>query len=265
MGDARGRLRLPETSASTIDATLRAVKTAYAACGKHAYFVLAPNKQSIYPEELGENRDQRTRFDGLLEKLSPQARAMVIDPRPALRAAKSAQPFPLYFHGDTHWNTLGGYYAYRAVVEAMARDNAIYAPERAALENYTISVKPFEGGDIVMRILYLPGRSPDILPEPKPKPPLRDAAVTDVDGTLTFTNPDGRGRLVMRGDSFGPQLAASLARHFAEVVMLRRTSAWLAFDGEQARNADVELLESAERFLPTFATPPVNPEKACGK
>lgn len=264
MADVRGRLRLPDETAVTIDTILRGVHASYSPCGKRAFFLLAPNKQSIYPEQLGEDRDRPTRFDALLERLSPVARAMVIDPRPALRAAKYAHAAPLYYLTDTHWNGLGTYYAYRTVVETLARENAIYAPERAAFENYELRIRPFVLGDMAVRMLYLTGRFADVAPMLLPKPPLRDATVTDTPLRMTFANPDGRGRLVMRGDSFAPALAASLARHFAEVTLLPRTAVLLAFDGADAHDADVVLIESAERFLPTIATPPLNLEKACG-
>lgn len=267
MADVRGRLRLPDETAVVIDNILRAAKANYSACGKQAFALVAPNKQSIYPEQMDAGRAGYlpSRFDGLLEKLSPTARAMVIDPRPAMRAAKASHPVPLFFHTDTHWNDLGTYHAYRAVVETLVRANAIHRPERAAFENYELSVRPFEGGDMATRILYLPWRFSDVIPTLEPKPPLRSAVKTEEPTLFRYVNPDGEGRLVIHGDSFGPPLAAFLARHFAEVILLPRTSWTLAFDGALTAKlrADVTLLETAERFLPSLAASPRNLEQTC--
>lgn len=268
MSDARGYLRMAETDIALIDRQVASVLNHLAACGKAAFVVIAPNKQSIYPEQMDADRAGYlpSRFDGLLEKLSPTARAMVIDPRPAMRAAKASHPVPLFFHTDTHWNELGTYHAYRAVVEALVRANAIHRPERAAFENYDLHIRPFEGGDMATRILYLPWRFPDAIPTLQPKPPLRSAVKTEEPTLFRYVNPDGEGRLLIHGDSFGPPLAAFLARHFAEVILLPRTVWPLAFDGALTAKlrADVILVETAERFLPSLATPPRNLEQACG-
>jgi hypothetical protein len=191
---------------------------------------------------------------------------MIIDPRPAMRAAKASHPLPLYFHTDTHWNDLGAYYAYRTVVETLARANAIYAPERAAFGNYEVTIRPFREGDMATRILYLPWRFSDEIPILQPKPPMRPATQSEEPGLIRFTNPDGKGRLVINGDSFSPALARFLGVHFAEVVLLLRIAWPPAFDGAVAKNfkPDVVLIETAERFLPALATPPRNLEQACG-
>jgi hypothetical protein len=183
-----------------------------------------------------------------------------------MRAAKSSHPVPLYFHTDTHWNDLGAYYAYRTVVETLSKVNAIHAPQRAAFENYELTVRPFEGGDMATRILYLPWRFSDQIPTLMPRPPMRAATQTEEPRLFRFTNPDGKGRLVIHGDSFGPMIARLLAVHFAEVILLPRTQWPLAFDGAIAArlHPDVTLVETAERFLPSLATPPRNLEQACG-
>lgn len=266
MSDVRGRLRLPDETATSIDNILRAAQAAYSLCGRHTYMVVAPNKQSIYPEEMGADRAGYlpSRFDGLLDKLSPAVRAMMIDPRPAMRAAKANHSMPLYFHTDTHWNDLGAYYAYRSVVETLAKANAVYKPERAAFENFELTVFPFDG-DMATRVLYLPGRFADVRPVLQPKPPLRPVMQSEEPGLIRFTNPDGQGRLIINGDSFGPFLSRMLAVHFREVILLPATDWPLAFDGAVAKNLkpDVALVETAERLLPSLATAPRNLDQAC--
>jgi hypothetical protein len=251
----------------TIDTQLSAVRASYASCGRQAFVVVAPNKQSIYPEELGVGFSgyAPSRLDGLLEKLSPSARAMMVDLRPALRAEKSSHPAQLYYRTDTHWNALGIFHSYRGVVEALARANAIDRPELAALTNYDLTTLPYAGGDMAQRVLNAPWRFPDSDVVLTPKPPLATAVQTIGSDRITFANPAGKGRLLIIGDSFAPLMAHFLARHFAEVTVLERVYWTLAFDGAMtaALRADVTLLETVERTLPDLATAPRNLERAC--
>jgi hypothetical protein len=267
MADIRGRLRLADSVTKAIDTHLPAVRARYAACGRQAFVVVAPNKQSIYPEELGVGFSgyAPSRLDGLLEKLSPPARAMMIDLRPALRAEKSSHPVPLYYRTDTHWNAFGVFHSYRGVVEALGRANAIDRPELAAMTNYDPTISPYAGGDMAQRVLNAPWRFPDSDVVLTPKPPLVTATQTVGSDRITFANPAGKGRLLIIGDSFAPPLAPFLARHFAEVTVLERVYWQLAFDGAMtaALRADVTLLETVERALPDLATAPRNLDRAC--
>jgi hypothetical protein len=267
MADARGRLRLEESATRAIDTQLPAVRASYAACGRQAFVVVAPNKQSIYPEELGVGFSgyAPSRLDGLLENLSPPARSMMIDLRPALRAEKSNHPAPLYYRTDTHWNALGIFYSYRSVVEALARAGAIDRPELASLANYDLAILPYAGGDMAQRVLNAPWRFPDSDVVLTPKARLATASRAIGPDRITFANPAGKGRLLMIGDSFAPLMAPFLARHFAEVTVLERVYWPLAFDGAMtaALRADVTLLETVERALPDLAAAPRNLDRAC--
>ena len=69
----------------------------------------------------------------------------------------------------------------------------------------------------------------------------------------------------MLADSFGPPLASLLGRHFAEVEMLSRPTWPAYFDGElvAARDADVTLIEMAERSLPELLQVPTGFDRLC--
>ena len=263
-GGASERTRFGDRTVAEIDATLRAVRDAYAACRKEVLGVVAPNKQSIYPEELAEGSGTTpSRFDDLKARLGPQTRPMLGDLRPPLRAAKP-EGVPVYYKTDTHWNDLGAFYAYRAIVEMLARRNAIERPELASLAQYEIVMRPFSG-DLAVRLLNLPWHLAESAPFLVARSTLPQFSVEEGPHRTTFRNPAGTGRLLLQGDSFGPALARYFAPHYAEVTVLWRTNEAQVFDGAQtaAYRADVTIYEIVERNLHELANPPQNLTQVC--
>ena len=264
--DLRGSLRMADPDIARLDRQMAATRTQFTACGKTAFVAIAPNKQSIYPEELRDGGAYRdSRLDHVLAHLGPEARPMFIDPRSELRANKSRHGVPNYRPTDFHWNDLGAFIAYQKIVSVLAQNSAIDRPELATLEGVSIRAENAAGGDVAVRMLYLPWNFPDqnVVLAGLPSLPLSLDVQRD---RVVITNPQGKRKLLILADSFGPPLATFLARHFAEVEMLSRPT-WLAvFDGEMAaaRKADVTILEIAERSLPELLQPPLRPERACG-
>ncbi|MEA2874480.1 MAG: alginate O-acetyltransferase complex protein AlgJ, partial [Hyphomicrobiales bacterium] len=162
LADLRGQLRMTDHEIAQIDRQLAAVRAQFATCGKRAFIAIAPNKQSIYPENVRDTEAyMRSRLDDFLERLPPDTRLMFIDPRPELRAGKSRYGAPVYFPTDSHWNDLGAFIAYQKIVSAFAQDKVIARPELATLDGASIEVEPFAAGDVATRILYLPWNFPD--------------------------------------------------------------------------------------------------------
>ena len=82
--------------------------------------VFAPGSPSIYPEYLPgwvRPSSHGTRLDQLLEALKAAPEVSAVDLRPALREAKAWAP--LYSQTDTHWNLVGGWVAYSAIMTAL--------------------------------------------------------------------------------------------------------------------------------------------------
>lgn len=79
-------------------------------------FVVAPNKESVYPDRLpGHLRRPgvQTRMDQLLAHLRDNSHVELLDLRPVLRRAR--QSGEVYFPLDTHWNDRGAFAAYREI------------------------------------------------------------------------------------------------------------------------------------------------------
>ncbi|MEJ0074563.1 MAG: hypothetical protein WDO17_03800 [Alphaproteobacteria bacterium] len=263
--DLRGTLRMAEGDVARLDRQLAAARAQFSACGKTAFIVIAPNKQSIYPEELREGGTYLpNRLDDVLGKLGPAARSMVIDPRPELRTSKSRYGVPPYFPTDSHWNDLGVFIAYQKIVATLAQANAIDRPDLATLDGVSVHAVTSAGGDIATRMLYLPWNFPDqtVVLRGLPAVPLSREVQRD---RLLLTNPQGNRKLLIFGDSFAAWLAPLLARHFAEVEVLSRPTWPATFDGElvATRKADVTIIEIAERSLPELLQPAARLDRVC--
>lgn len=83
--------------------------------------MVAPNKESIYPDHLpdwaapGQPGVTDALFEGTGERLFH-------DLRQPLRAARQGETVPQFYRYDTHWNTWGASHAFRAFSERLGRE-----------------------------------------------------------------------------------------------------------------------------------------------
>jgi hypothetical protein len=81
-------------------------------------FVIAPDKQTIYPEHMPEDIRKargRSRFDQFADHLKKRSDLAFLDLRGPLLGAKSGQQ--LYYRTDTHWNINGAFVAYTQIMD----------------------------------------------------------------------------------------------------------------------------------------------------
>jgi alginate O-acetyltransferase complex protein AlgJ len=265
MADSRGKLRFTPIEVKRIDAQLRAAHDRFAACGIPSAVFIAPNKQSIYGEFLI-NVDAgvpSTRLDALMEEISAPAKDMIIDPRPTMRAAKrSHAPVRLYNKTETHWNFLGAYYGYVAIIEKIAPMVKLAHRELTSLDNYQITAEPYPGGDMATRVLFSPWRFADENVSLHPKLPIEGPGQVQIDQVhFIYRNPRGTGRIVLFGDSFATYLVPFLAQHFAEVHRYVGEE----FNGSVVarHRPDVVLFETLESYAPRLLLPPIDLDAAC--
>jgi hypothetical protein len=121
-----------------------------AARGVKYLFVLAPDKQDIYPEELpawlrnAAPTNRETKLDQFLKYMKEHSTVEVLDLRPPLLAAKKIAP--TYLQNDTHWNRFGGFVACQEVVKTLMKQFPDVPPLR--LEDFTWTNAPATGGDL---------------------------------------------------------------------------------------------------------------------
>lgn len=265
MHDFRGMLRFPPDRISKIESSLRTTHDALAACAITFLVVIVPNKQSIYGQFLGgDEATVRTRLDDMLDHLDASVRSTILDLRQPLRAAAlRVTPQVLYRRTDTHWNDLGAYVAYRAVL------NRLTSPEKqidsTPLGKFTIEVRPSRGGDIA-RMLLAPDLFPDIdLTVRLPTEPSNIESRQTGSGMFVFrrtaNDRDGR-QVLLFGDSFAPSLAMLLARHFG-TVYVRPPSIDVQEIGQL--KPDIVIFETVARYEERLVAPMAHIEQACAR
>ena len=191
VADFMGTKLLSDADLAHWRAELVARHDTLAAQGIHYYFLIAPNKESIYPEYMpyARPRGVQSDLDRLLALFDRGGRpGWIIDPRPALLATKNA--LPLYHPIDVHWNDWGGFIGYGVLAGQMARDGV--AVNRIAVGDGAFRPQQQTDGDLpnMMRLTPYPivttsavyGGAHLACDAPVPAPPVADATQPPVRG-----------------------------------------------------------------------------------
>lgn len=190
-------------------------------------FVVAPGKQTLYPEFLPEGlhpRGGRTRVDQVVEALRARTSVPVLDLRESLLAAKAGGP-ALFHQTDTHWNDVGAAIGYRAILRALPAVPGLAPP--AGPEAFTLTPSPQPGGDLANMLgLDTTIRETELRLVPRQprrariiEPPTRERGF-GVPRLITVVDDPALPRAVFYRDSFGSALIPFLAEHFSRMVAL---------------------------------------------
>ncbi len=229
-------------------------------------FVPAPNKSTIYPEHVPAaiNRVQaRSRLDQLLDYLRRRSDIEFLDLRPALLRRKRDER--IYHKTDSHWNDLGGYWAYREIAERLHRFFPALHP--LAPEGIVIGRHAGPGGDLaklldlqedVFRETYITAR---------PRVPIQARAGSPTPGfrprapwvkLVASECPAGEvASAVMVRDSFAHQLMPFLSGHFRRIVYIWDWELHAFPDVIAREKPSVVIDQMAERSL--WSILPLNP------
>jgi alginate O-acetyltransferase complex protein AlgJ len=185
-----------------------------AARGIKYLFVVAPDKQDIYPENLPDwlrnaaPAGRKTKLDQFLEYMNAHSTVAIADLRPALLAAKPDAP--LYLINDVHWNALGCFIGAQEMARALRRQLPELPPLR--MDDFTWTKQPTTGGDMAA---YLGTDPPETnsfafqLKAGRPMPRVQSLAPVDtvwnrhVFQTLAENEAGPEIRAVFFQDSFG--------------------------------------------------------------
>jgi hypothetical protein len=228
-------------------------------------FVVAPNKSTIYPEQVPARfRRAATRLDQLLDYLGRRplpAGFRMLDLRKKLRAAKPR--YPVYGKIDSHWNGFGAMLAAQRILQTLSGFYPLRPPTAADFE---VSLEPGSGprGDLAAMLSLA-----DVLSEPHrvkvaPRSPARMVVaepahwITEhLEREITICPGAGLPEALMFRDSFGYALAGFLSEHFKKMTYIRDIG--LGFHPRivlQVR-PKIVIQEMAERFFLVLS--PVNP------
>lgn len=235
INDYRGLTQFPEED-SELWRREFAAKAAFFRERQIRYLVvIAPNKESIYPEFLPKSIRRlggRSRFDQILERWQGQHDFEILDLREPLLRAKQ-ELGRCYQRTDSHWNDLGGFVAAREIFRRL-RTGMPDLPE-LSLADFKMNVAPTTGGDLSIMLgmqKELPEEGVRLIG--KPHNLMHDVDIADVDlglpinwqraiPPLAFENqrPEWKRRLMVESDSFGTHPLNFLAPYFQHVLQVR--------------------------------------------
>jgi hypothetical protein len=189
-------------------------------------FVVAPDKESIYPDYLPvlmQRSWATTQLDQLIDYLHKHSDVEIVDLRPALRAAREAGD--VYYAHDTHWNAQGALVGYREICGRLQR----YFPEIKPYAPQDFRHVPATHVGDLCAMAGLHGvRQPceQLFPGSafKAKPASlelsRSYSWPKWLKPLAMERPDCKGRLLLFHDSFLYEYRQYLAEHFGRSVCL---------------------------------------------
>ncbi|MBF0633659.1 MAG: hypothetical protein HQK85_03275, partial [Nitrospinae bacterium] len=99
---------------------MRLIKGYLETRGVKLVFLIAPNKSSIYPEQMPGNINVAGKTGGFdqLSNVAGELGIEFVDPRNALVERKKRDD--VYFRTDTHWNDLGAFVSYDLLMKSLA-------------------------------------------------------------------------------------------------------------------------------------------------
>jgi hypothetical protein len=183
-------------------------------------FVLAPDKQSIYPEYLPawlKDLGGQTKADQFFAHMKAHSTVEVLDLRPALIAAKKSAP--VYLKTDTHWNQFGTFVACENIVQTLAHQLPGLVP--VAWDSFDRTNRLAVGGDLVdMRGIRISmAESNAVFFTPKPGLPVLETFIPTGEHAKDLAiakNPQGNGLAIIFTDSFGRGWIPFLSYQFGE-------------------------------------------------
>jgi hypothetical protein len=248
----------------------------FAASGIPYMFVVAPNKQTIYPEFLPDNlkkAPQGTPYERLLAYMRQRSDFEILDLRKDLMEKKKL--CGIYHKHDTHWNHEGAYYAYCAIMQKMQA----YLPHIRirSLNDFRLKAQDWKTPDLYektkMRFFeghFQPHPGPydidsednDIFLSPKGKRSLKSPGdphlnVSKTRPSFVFRNEDATlPRMLLFRDSFGTRIMHYLAESFQRLASVWKPNP--VFELTQVEKPDIVLQIMVERFLIAAPEDPSN-------
>lgn len=204
--------------------------------GKQFLFVIAPNKNSLYPQYMPNRIPRRLKTDiALLYNLLDERKVGYVN----LYSAFQMKEDVLYFHTDSHWNSKGAALAADTILQQLNISSDFYSMGYTDLKLHT--------GDLY-EMLYPAGKKKEedyICNYPFSYVELNNSNHGNAI-TIQTVNPDTTGSLFCWRDSFGVSLYPYLAQCFSAATFSRSS----AFDISRLDgNYDVVILEIVERNL----------------
>lgn len=215
--------------------------------GREFLFAAAPNKNSLYPENMPQTGVTAQQTDA--ERLYALLEQMGV-PYADLHAAFTAEEEVLYFAHDSHWNSKGAALAADRINAAFGQNSAYFT------DNFS-SAKPYNGD--LYEMLYPAFADTETDPVYGGELSFRyTSGATSADSITLQTQGQGCGKLLAYRDSFGNLLYPYLADTYGEARFSRSPVYDLTLDADYVL---IQLVERNLRYLITYLPVIVSPAR----
>lgn len=215
--------------------------------GGHVYFLLSPDPQAIYPENLPFTQAETRPVQQLLATLNSRPIGeQVVYPAAELIAEKARSYLPIYTETDTHWTSYGAFIAYQALMKKITvKHPNIRILSEKDLE-FTIQERV---GDLGNKTL--PMQSSRFV---KCRVRIRQSRETFNNGIqvrgsfqINQNSDHSLASCVVFGTSYSYPMIAMLRESFSTLVFCHRAA--VEMDIVNKVKPDIVLFEMAERFI----------------
>ncbi len=256
--DYQGTDLLKERQLFDIAHTLSMVQDYAGEKGVRFAFVIAPNKNSLYGDNmpyyyrlLRNETNNRKR----LKKFLKSEHISYVDLFTRLGQESDTV---LYHERDSHWNNRGAAIAAEEIFRYLDREHPSYVDR-----DYNIR-QDFEGDLDAMLFPAAIQKEKELYYVPSPEFEYIEEVESNFEPKIHTVSKSGKGSLVMYRDSFGNALLPFMAEPFSRAYFSRGVPYQLK-DLDECE-ADTLVIERAERFLPDMAeNPPVMPAPRLAK
>lgn len=218
------------------------------------YALVVPSKENIYREYLPDTviiYTDEMRGEKMVEKIQSSGVNNFVYAKDEILAGKNAGAGQLYHKHDTHWNALGAYYGYRALMKKVAPD--------FKLSGYDVEYEDVTVADDLdlSRFLNMQAYFAD------KKPVVHylddktyDVEITDLKGeemvVATNKNAPIKKTVMLVGDSYRKNLWPYLAKTYTKVIVVHHAT----YDDKflEKYKPDVFISERVERYIGGLAT-----------
>ncbi len=188
-----------------------------------------PNKHTVYEEKIPERfrklkRDNSNRIDEIYNFLKENS-ILNVDHRKLL--ADNSNKRALYLKNDSHWNSLGAYYAYKNIIAELFKRNSNIG-EPLALRQFEIkTISDYKKGDLLdlLGIDNSNGIFNDTYIEFSPVKKIRANRKNNVYGKGSFVidnlDAENEETILFFGDSFSNELLQFMPVHFKKTIFVR--------------------------------------------
>ena len=249
LDDYLGQDLLSDRSLFNIAHMLSMTQRALEEKGVNFLFTIAPNKNSLYGDNMPYydklKVSGQTNRENLEDWLKTEKVAYA-----DLYQALMEEDEVLYHARDSHWNNKGAALAADVLMDALGKDHDSYEGE-----SYT--VRRDYTGDLDTMLYPLASTADDeIYYDKETTYATVEEIQSNFDPRITTVNPVKEGSLVMYRDSFGNALLPYMADAYANAYFSRGIPYQLM--DVETHSADTVIIERAERFLPEMSQfPPV--------